>query len=221
MKKGTPSKKAPPTIEALATECMGCNLCGEKAGYLTWPLLGYFPPTAKILLIGQNPAEPKIHQELQEFRGIWKPNFDTTNPMDYLDWYSGWFRISSMCSELEAYLGAGWFDTGLFAITNAVRCRTKDNKTPNDIMRGNCKRYTTELVSRYRYIICMGSVARHQMGINSAPPPKIYSFLEEVRTVLCIGHYAWRPSTGDVQRREEKRVAKWFVNQVKEGAWEK
>ena len=210
----------PQTLSDLANDCIGCQLCGSAAGHMTWPILGYFPPTAKILLIGQNPAESKNQQEMKEYLAKWKPNFDTVNPLEYLEWYSGWFRISTMCVELEAFFGRGWFDTGLFAITNAVRCRTKNNVAPTDIMASNCRKFTIPLLERYKYVIAMGSIARKQLGINADAPPKVYTFLETDRTVLCIGHYNWRPHVGDITRTREKQTSAWFIEQVKTGAWE-
>lgn len=214
-----PSVNEKTPLANVAAECLGCRICGSKAAHMTWPILGYFPPEAKILLIGQNPAEPKIAKELEEFRSAWEPNFDKVQPMEYLDWYAGWFRLSQMHRELEPYLGRGWFDTGLFAVTNAVRCRTKKNEPPNEIMTQNCKKYTAALLDRYRFAITMGSLARNQIGINPAPPPKVLAFLEKDLTVLCIAHYAWRPKTGDQNRTKEKQTAMWFVQKVREGGF--
>lgn len=202
----------PEAFRELAQTCMGCRLCGPKSAAVTWPALGYFPPTAKILLIGQNPAQPKMGQEKIEFKRDWEKYFDTADPIEYMAWYGKWLKVSSMARELEAYLGRAWLDSGLFAVTNAVRCRTFNNRIPSEDWMYNCKRYTQEVIKDFRYVVVMGSLARKQVRLERGPAPKVYLDMETDRYYLYIAHYVWRPKEGDGSRTAEKKTALKFVD---------
>ena len=204
-------------LSELGHECMGCRMCGKESAHITWPLLGYFPSGAKILLIGQNPAEPKIRTERDEFNALYKNNFDTTDPISYLGWYAQWLQKSSMVSSLEVFFGQGWFESGHIAITNAVRCRTRNNDRPTDIMIENCYRFSSPITEQYDHWIVMGGVARKQLRLGeTTKAPKILHFLEQDRYVLYMNHYAWRPPFGK-DRSKEIKACKRFIEHAIDG----
>lgn len=198
-------------IKDLAEKCMLCRSCGLKAAHRTWPLLGYFPPEAKILVIGQNPAEPKIMEEFWEFREKFHLKESETDPLDYLIWYEGWLKKSMMVKALNSFFGTDWIFSGNFAVTNAVRCRTVNNTRPSELMTDNCERFTKAITPDYKFLVAMGGIARKQLGFRKGgvPTGTVLHILETDQYMLYLNHYAWRPKDGD--RNEEMRKAKQFV----------
>lgn len=162
--------------------CMNCSICGVP--YQTVPMPGIFVPGSRVLFIGQNPAVMKYDEEKQEYRDT----FGDYNAI--LKWYAKWFMKSTAYKAIgEIYLWENWMRSGIFSYTNAVRCRTVLNSTPDRSMSVNCKQYTMSFASQYDGIILMGALAKLQY-YPSANMNVLYRTPKQF--IVHVPHYASR-----------------------------
>lgn len=181
-------------VASLAEACGRCTTCGTP--YQTQPMLGIFPDGARTLVIAQNPGEIK---DSDGSRLTWIRMFEqgrTLSPIDFLRWYEWDFRTSNGYSHLEQILGVGWLDTGVYAYTNAVRCRTAGNETPGESMVKACSIYTRQLVRQYDGLILMGRVAIQQVFGDPMALDFMAVKVVKGKTVLAVPHYSSWARTG-------------------------
>lgn len=179
-------------VVSLARACMQCTVCGTPKQFP--PALGIFPPEAKVLLVGQNPGWAKDDDAERQW---WSRSFAATPPADpteFARWYSRDFGSSYAAKALALVLGEGWLESGRYAFTNAVRCRTEGNATPEEAMITSCSIYTRQLLQRFTGLLVMGRTALDQLNalLGSLIEPLT---LTEAKNwvVYAIPHYsAWR-----------------------------
>lgn len=171
--------------------CSECRLC-KGAAYQMPPFLYAGSGDPSILVIAQNPGEigsdDKWRPKLQKYAF----SLDSAVALKVL--YDVDFITSHGYEMMEKIFGEGWFLTGKFMYTNAVRCRTPKNGTPSSEMISNCMSWTAQLPLP-PLVVLMGSIARKQFcEMVKKPELDVYKIVklkrEQPVRVMTIPHYA-------------------------------
>lgn len=189
-------------VDTLSATCAMCRVCPNSA-YQTYPVLGITQGDEPILVIAQNPGEIKVTDSQRMW---WVERFirEKMDPHVMTGWYRWDFETSHGYGQFARVFGTDWLDSGKFAYTNSVRCRTPKNERPDDKMLEACKTYTHQLSEGRKAIIYVGTLAaqlipeRLNAKLKIGVPVKSRDGL-----ILKIPHYAaWRdPNEVDQYRK--------------------
>lgn len=172
-----------PTI----TQVAQCRKCAGAA-YQAPPAWYAGNKHAPILVVAQNPGEMHDPKEITLAKFV-MAEVEASDNVDSLirAWYTFDFSISKGATRLAEAFGEGWLRTGHFCYTNAVLCRTSENKAPSSEMISKCATWTSSLMFGKKLIISVGGVARDQVDAEMAKYPSL-----EKTERFHIAHYsAW------------------------------
>lgn len=186
---------APAVLDRIMS-CYSCTACAGAQYQMSPQLIAGNATDPSILVIAQNPGE--IHEgDKMRFRAIEMAKagmFDTPDAVKAL--YDIDFGTSPACSRMATVFGEGWFESGRFAYTNAVRCRTPGNASPSAEMVANCSVWTKLVISmlKPRGIILLGNVAYSQLfGDSDVIKPLEMKRHKTHGPILRLPHFsAWR-----------------------------
>lgn len=166
-----------------AFQCVPVFMCGASAG--------------RFLVIGQNPssATPIQKDELYLFSLI-NNHLKNSNSSDVSISDDKWIRllhqyefgISYGRKRLDSIFGEEWLESGKYAYTNAVRCRTPEKVSPSTEMIENCRKFTTHLIYGRDAVFFIGTVARSQYF--SEDPDKDWVIDPKLGLCVFIKHYS-------------------------------
>lgn len=153
-------------IDDTFMSCFSCKAC-DGAHYQMAPMLvSGNAVNPAILVIAQNPGEIHEDDKLRDklVTMSLSPNFTSSAPA-LKALYDIDFGTSPMQTKIAGVFGEGWLESGRFAYTNAVRCRTPKNAHPSDEMVNNCSVWTKLVVNalKPKGIVLLGSVAFSQL----------------------------------------------------------
>lgn len=184
--------------------CTQCRLC-EGAAYQLPPFLFAGSETPEILVIAQNPGEIGDKDKWRLSMGKLLPLAD---PAAAKILYDLDFITSHGHNQMAKIFGEEWLTNGKFMYTNAVRCRTKDNLSPQPEMVNNCMNWTSQLPIP-RVVVLMGNVAMRQFS-NMVKKPELTAWRivkmkreGEIVHVLTIPHYAAMRSHEDIEKARD------------------
>lgn len=184
--------------------CSECRLC-EGSAYQMPPFLYAGSDKPSVLVIAQNPGEIKgdewrLKIADYSFKVKTAESLKTTYEID--------FFTSSGCTTMGKIFGENWLLSGKFMYTNAVRCRTPDNKMPSDTMALNCAGWTAQLPTP-PVVVLMGRMAVSQFCTMVKKPelkPWKMAKLKKGREtvyVLAIPHYVAMKGHDDLNTAKE------------------
>lgn len=165
------------------SECWSCSAC-TNGRYQTPPMMGVFHGN-QVLVVAQNPG---IMVPSDSMFDLWGRDVNA-NWEAGLKMYEADFKASFAAKRgITSLLGEKWLEWCDY--TNAVRCRTMSNHTPDAGMISTCKHFTAALIPNYRGIIFVGAIARDQLGLLTRQL-EIGRGLSG-RVYLSLPHYAAR-----------------------------
>jgi uracil-DNA glycosylase len=185
--------------------CNGCRLC-EGAAYQLPPFLFAGSSNPTVLVIAQNPGEigsdDKWRLQLSALveEGATAEAIKTVYDVDFV--------TSHGHAQMSKIFGEGWLTNGKFMYTNAVRCRTKDNLSPQPDMVANCMGWTAQLPLP-NIVVLMGKVAMRQFCELVKKPEldawKMVKLNKDKRLihVVTIPHYAAMRSHAEMEKAKE------------------
>lgn len=152
---------------AIYEKCANCLSCKDSS-YQTPPVLCTGNEDSDLMVIAQNPGEIKgtTWRNLLAAEMIKAPQSECCGAL-MKSLYRLDFESSHGCEVLTEVFGNMWLDEWLY--TNAVRCRTKNNKSPSVEMVGACNTWTRILLQqrKVRCIVFIGVMAASQyLGEN-------------------------------------------------------
>lgn len=186
-----------PTVLNRIASCYSCSACVGAQYQMSPQLIAGNATDPAILIIAQNPGEiqegDKVRARIIEMAKTGM--FDTPEAMKAI--YDVDFGTSPACKRMAAVFGDGWFESGRFAYTNAVRCRTPKNASPSNEMVTNCSVWTKAIISalKPRGLVLLGQVAYAQLFPAGDAPIDVME-MKRHKTygpILRFPHFsAWR-----------------------------
>lgn len=129
------ASERPAALNLIDAEVKSCTACPELCRNRTQTVFGEGDPTAKVLFLGEGPGQNEDEQG--------KP------------------FVGAAGQLLDKILGASRLPRAEVYITNTVKCRPPNNRTPTDAETGSCRGYLDRQLETIQppYIVCLGSVA--------------------------------------------------------------
>lgn len=197
--------------------CSNCRLC-VGSNHQSPPISYSGSITGRVLILGQNPGEVGSDDAQ---RNWWNARVQMPAVRDdaiaMKNWYDWDFAFSNGARRLGWMIGnQGWLNTGDFAFSNAVRCRTVKNAAPSGEMLENCAEHSRDLIDLWmksrgnedaRLLVLMGAYSVNSFKRLFDMVPLDIQYYEPFKlpllgTVFPMKHYAvWRGDSNRVRER--------------------